>query len=118
MYDKRMMNAMSTQDEIRINARLTGEDARCFLELQRREGNRAASDLLRDALREYYLAHAKPKAGAFSMMSESGFIGGGEGAHDLSTRYKSILTESLAHKYPARVSEPRATYKTRTRRPK
>jgi len=106
-----MRNIMSSNDEIRINARLTGEDARHFLELQRREGNRAASDLLRDALREYYVAHARPKAGAFSMMSESGFIGGGEGARDLSTRYKSILTESLAEKYPTRVSEPRAKYR-------
>jgi hypothetical protein len=44
------------------------------------------------------------------MMSESGFIGGGEGTRDLSTRYKSILTESLAEKYPTRVSEPRAKY--------
>src|SRR3569833_1521279 len=102
---------MKLPDEIRINARLSGEDARHFLELQRREGNRAASDLLRDALREYYIAHAKPKSGAFAMMSESGFIGGGEGARDLSTRYKSVLTESLADKYPARVSEPRAVYK-------
>jgi hypothetical protein len=104
---------MPTHDEIRINARLTGEDARHFLELQRREGNRAASDLLRDALREYYAAHAKPKAGAFALMSESGFVGGGEGARDLSSRYKSILTESLADKYPSRVSEPRSTYKNR-----
>jgi len=104
---------MAIHDEIRINARLTGEDARHFLELQRREGNRPASDLLRDALREYYAAHAKPKAGAFSMMSESGFIGGGEGARDLSTRYKSILTESLADKYPTRISEPRTIYNKR-----
>ena len=107
---------MPTDDEIRINARLTGEDARHFLELQRREGNRAASDLLRDALREYYAAHAKPKAGAFSMMSESGFIGGGEGSRDLSTRYKSILTDSLDDKYPTRVAEPRATYRHKPRR--
>ena len=107
---------MSTNDEIRINARLTGEDARHFLELQRCEGNRAASDLLRDALREYYAAHAKPKAGAFALMSESGFVGGGEGARDLSTRYKSILTESLADKYPQRIAEPRATYKVRRRK--
>ncbi len=107
---------MSTNDEIRINARLTGDDARHFLELQRREGNRAASDLLRDALREYYVAHAKPKAGAFSMMNESGFIGGGEGARDLSTRYKSILTESLADKYPDRVAEPRREYGKKRRR--
>jgi hypothetical protein len=107
---------MSTNDEIRINARLTGEDARHFLELQRREGNRAASDLLRDALREYYAAHAKPKAGAFTLMSQSGFVGGGEGARDLSTRYKSILTESLADKYPTRISEPRTEYGAKRRR--
>jgi hypothetical protein len=107
---------MSANDEIRINARLIGEDARHFLELQRRAGNRAASDLLRDALREYYATHAKPKAGAFAMMNESGFIGGGEGARDLSTRYKSLMTESLAEKYPQRVAEPRAAYKTRRRR--
>ncbi len=107
---------MPTNDEIRINARLTGEDARRFLELQRREGNRAASDVLRDALREYYAAHAKPKPGAFAMMSNSGFIGGGEGARDLSTRYKSILADSLAEKYPNRVSEPRARYKARGRK--
>jgi hypothetical protein len=106
---------MSTDDEIRINARLTGDDARHFLELQRREGNRAASDLLRDALREYYVAHSKRKTGAFAMMSESGFIGGGEGSRDLSTRYKSLMTESLAEKYPARVSEPRTTYNKRRR---
>jgi hypothetical protein len=107
---------MSSNDEIRINARLTGEDARRFLELQRRDGNRPASDVLRDALREYYAARAKPKAGAFAMMSDSGFIGGGEGARDLSTRYKSILADSLAEKYPTRVSEPRTTYKARTRK--
>src|SRR6201995_1631941 len=107
---------MSTNDEIRINARLTGDDARHFLELQRREGNKPASDLLRDALREYYVAHAKPKAGAFSMMSESGFIGGGEGERDLSTRYKSILTESLADKYPTRVAEPQREYGKKRRR--
>ena len=106
---------MSTNDEIRINARLTGEDARHFLELQRREGNRAASDLLRDALREYYVAHAKPRTGAFALMSESGFVGGGDGARDLSSRYKSIMTESLADKYPTRVAEPRANYGKRRR---
>lgn len=110
-----MTAAMTTPDEIRINARLTGDDARHFLELQRREGNRAASDLMRAALREYYAAHAKPKAGAFSMMSDSGFIGGGEGASDLSTRYKSILTESLADKYPTRVAEPQKNYGKRRR---
>jgi hypothetical protein len=98
--------------DIRINARLTGEDARHFLQLQR-EGNLAASDLLRNALREYYAAHAKRRPNAFALMSASGFIGGGEGSPDLSTNYKTYLTDSLAEKYPARVSEPRANYRKR-----
>jgi hypothetical protein len=98
--------------DIRINARLTGEDARHFLELQR-EGNLAASDLLRDALREYYVAHAKRRPDPFALMSASGFIGGSEGVPDLSTNYKTYLTDSLADKYPTRVSEPRANYRKR-----
>lgn len=105
---------MSTHD-IRINARLTGEDARKFLELQR-DGDRAASDVLRDALREYYDAHAKPRPNAFTLMSASGFIGGGEGAPDLSTNYKTYLTDSLAEKHPHRVNEPRPTYDNPRRR--
>jgi hypothetical protein len=105
---------MSASD-IRINARLTGEDARHFLELQR-DGNLAASDLLRDALREYYAAHAKRRPNAFALMSASGFIGGGEGPSDLSTNYKTYLAESLSEKYPQRVSEARAKYGKRRRK--
>ena len=105
---------MSASD-IRINARLTGEDARHFLELQR-DGNVAASDLLRDALREYYAAHSKRRASAFALMNASGFIGGGKGPADLSTNYKTYLTGSLAEKYPARVSEPRAKYRKRIKK--
>src|ERR1700755_1284770 len=103
-------------DDIRINARLTGDDARQFMELQRREGNRSASDLLRDALREYYAAHVKPRAGAFETMTASGFIGGGDGARDLSTNYKEILKQSLARKHPLRVSEPRPAYRAPRRK--
>jgi hypothetical protein len=105
---------MRPQD-IRINARLTGEDARKFLELQR-DGDRAASDVLRDALREYYDAHAKPRPSAFALMSASGFIGGGEGAEDLSSNYKTYLTESLSEKHPHRVNEPRVDYATPRRK--
>jgi hypothetical protein len=105
---------MSSRD-IRINARLTGDDARHFLELQR-DGNIAASDLLRDALREYYAAHSKRRQSAFALMNASGFIGGGEGAADLSTNYKAYLTDSLTEKYPARVSEPPAKYRKRASR--
>ena len=104
-----------TASDIRINARLTGEDARHFLELQR-DGNLAASDLLRDALREYYAAHSKRRPRAFELMNASGFIGGGEGSADLSTNYKTYLTDSLTEKYPVRVSEPRAKYHKRTKK--
>ncbi len=104
-----MAVSKSTTADIRINARLTGNDARHFLELQR-GGAVAASDLLRDALREYYVTHTKPRAGAFALMSESGFIGGGYGDADLSSNYKAYLTESLDDKYPHRVSEPQAGY--------
>jgi len=93
-------------DEIRINARLTGEDAQRFRELQRREGT-SASDLLRDALREYHAVRSKPRMDAAKLLGASGFIAGGEGPADLSTRYKSYLTETLEDKFPFRVSEPK-----------
>jgi hypothetical protein len=93
-------------DEIRINARLTGEDARRFRDLQRRE-ELSASDLLRDALREYHAARVKPRVDAAKLLAASGFLGGGEGPADLSTRYKSYLTDALEDKFPFRVSEPK-----------
>jgi broad specificity phosphatase PhoE len=92
--------------EIRINARLTGEDAKRFRELQQREGL-SASDLLRDALREYHAARTKPARDAASILDASGFLGGGEGPDDLSTRYKSYLTEILDDKLPLSVQEPK-----------
>jgi hypothetical protein len=93
-------------DEIRINARLTGEDARRFRDLQRREGA-SASDLLRDALREYHATRVKPRTDAEAILGATGFLGGGEGPADLSTRYKSYLTETLEDKFPLRVAEPK-----------
>ena len=93
-------------DEIRINARLTGEDARRFRDLQRREGA-SASDLLRDALREYHAARIKPRADAAKLLAASGFLAGGEGPADLSARYKSYLIDTLEEKLPLRVSEPK-----------
>jgi hypothetical protein len=93
---------------IRINARLTGEDARRFLELQ--QGGRAASDVLRDALREYHAAHAKPKPNALALLRDSGFVGGFDAPADLSSRYKDYLGDALAEKYPLGVHEDRADY--------
>ncbi len=90
--------------EIRINARLTGTDARRFAELQKREGL-SASDLLRDALREYHATRHRPRADAAKLLAASGFVGGGSGPVDLSTRYKEYLTGALEHKHPLRVQE-------------
>ncbi|MDR2013463.1 MAG: ribbon-helix-helix protein, CopG family [Rhodanobacter sp.] len=90
--------------ELRINARLTGTDARHFRELQKREGL-SASDLLRDALRAYHSERLRPRAQVAKLLKASGFIGGGEGPADLSERYKDYLSESLEHKYPMRVQE-------------
>ena len=104
-----MATAKNSVSDIRINARLTGDDARRFLELQR-GGTVAASDLLRDALREYYATHAKSRPNAFALMRESGFVGGGDGDADLSSNYKAYLTDSLSDKYPHQVSEPSPVY--------
>ncbi|HEX5122704.1 MAG TPA: ribbon-helix-helix protein, CopG family [Rhodanobacteraceae bacterium] len=101
-----MPRPSSPSDEIRINARLTGEDARRFRELQRRE-DMSASDLLRDALREYHAMRLRPRTDAATLLESSGFLGGGEGPADLSTRYKSYLTDTLEDKVPLRVSEPK-----------
>lgn len=95
------------EPEIRINARLTGEDARRFRELQKREG-RSASDLLRDALREYHATRTRPRIDAAALFASTGFVGGGEGPADLSTRYKDHLTEALEDKLPLRVQDPDA----------
>lgn len=90
--------------DIRINARLTGEDARLFQELQKRAGL-SASDLLRDALREYHAKRRRPPANAMKLLTAAGFIAGGEGPADLSTHYKDYLTDALEHKIPLRVQE-------------
>lgn len=105
-YSYDMPRPPADADEIRINARLTGEDARRFRDLQRREGI-SASDLLRDALREYHASRNKPRTDAAKILDASGFLGGGEGPADLSTRYKSYLTDTLEDKFPFRVSEPK-----------
>lgn len=87
-------------NEVRVNARLTGDDAERFRELQRSEG-RSASDLLREALRAYHAARRRPKASALALVTAAGFVGAGDGPADLSTRYKEYLSESLADKHPA-----------------
>jgi hypothetical protein len=106
IYDNLIRDRTMTTTAIRINARLTGEDARRFAELTRGKDAPAVSDLLRDALREYYARHAKARPNALALMQASGFIGGFDASADLSSRYKDYLTESYANKLPQAVHEP------------
>ncbi len=95
--------AMTSLD-LRINARLTDEDARRFRELQQREGL-SASELLRNALREYHAARIRPRANAEALLAATGFIGAGDGPVDLSTRYKDYLGEALDNKLAMHVQD-------------
>jgi hypothetical protein len=97
---------MSTapSSDIRINARLSGADAARFQELLSRSGM-PASDLLRDALREYHSAHVRTQRDPVALLVS--YIGSGEGPEDLSVRYKDYLTEALEEKIPLMVQEPR-----------
>lgn len=89
-----------TASDIRINARLTGEDAARFQELPRRSGH-SASELLRDALREYHAARQRPRRNPLELLA--GYIATGEGPEDLSTRYKEYLATVFQEKFPIHV---------------
>jgi hypothetical protein len=102
------MSSDIASPDLRINVRLSGEDATCFQELLESSGM-SVSDLLRVALREYHTAHARPARDPLSLLA--GFIGSGEGPKDLSTRYKQYLSESLETKIPLSVQEPRGSYR-------
>ena len=95
---------------IRINARLTGEDAQRFIELTQGEGGRNASDLLRDALREYYMRHSKARPNAFELMQDSGYIGSFDAPAGLSSGYKSYLTAALEERFPSAVNEAKTSH--------
>ena len=88
--------------DVRINARLTGEDAARFQELLQRSG-RSASELLRDALREYHAARQRPRRDPLKLLAS--FIGAGEGPEDLSTQYKAHLASAIEEKFPIRVQD-------------
>jgi hypothetical protein len=93
---------MSSSD-VRINARLSGVDAARFRELLDRSGL-SASDLLRDALREYHVSRVRAPRDPLALLAA--YIGSGEGPDDLSMRYKDYLSEALENKIPLSVREP------------
>jgi len=85
---------MSTAD-IRINARLSGEDAIRYQALVKQSGS-SASELLREALRAYQTRQFAMKPDPVELLAD--FVGAGEGAADLSASYKTYLSDGLAHK--------------------
>jgi hypothetical protein len=95
---------MPSIPDVRINARLTGRDAQRFAELLEREGV-TASELLRNALREYHMKHAAPDRDVAGLLARHGFLAGGDGPEDLSSNYKTYLTGALDDKYPHRVND-------------
>ncbi|GHU35500.1 hypothetical protein AGMMS50256_30800 [Betaproteobacteria bacterium] len=97
------MSSTVPSSDIRINARLSGADATRFQELLSSSGL-PASDLLRDALREYHAVHVWAQRDPMTLLA--GYIGAGEGPEDLSARYKNYLTEALEEKIPLSVHEP------------
>jgi len=92
---------MNTSD-VRINARLSGQDAVRFQTLLKHSG-RSASELLREALREYHSNRVEPKRDPQELLA--GFVGAGEGPADLSARYKAYLGDDLAHKLAGHVQD-------------
>ncbi len=86
-----------SEKSLRVNARLTGEDARRFKELQDRE-KWSATDVIRETVREYHRRSGRPRKSAWQIMSESGLIGALKGAPpDLSTN-KKYIDEHFARK--------------------
>jgi len=103
-----MMGPASTPpNEVRINARLSGDDAALFQKLLQITGL-SASELLRTALREYYAAQQPPPAHPLELLQN--FIGSGEGPENLSISYKERLSQLLENKLSSYVQESRAPY--------
>lgn len=83
---------------MRINARLDETHSR-KLEYLKRATNAGVSEVVEEAIDVYYERMKGGKASAAEIFTNSGFVGIAEGAEDLSSRYKEILTESLEAKY-------------------
>ncbi len=77
-------------------------DAQRYHELLARSGL-SASDLLREALRTYHAAQVAPRRDAAQLLTK--YVGAGEGPEDLSTNYKSYLTQALENKIPMQVHD-------------
>jgi len=89
------MELIDASADVRINARLTGDDAQRFQALLKQSGA-TASKVLRAALREYHDRRQPPKRDPVKLLT--GFVAAGEGPEDLSAHYKNYLTKDWAYK--------------------
>ena len=86
-----------TADTLRVNARLSGEDARRFKELQDRE-SWSATDVIRETVREYHKRTGKARKSAYQLLRDRGLIGSIKGPPDLSSNTRTYVLEVLRRK--------------------
>jgi hypothetical protein len=80
----------------RVNARLDAQHAGKLEELARASGG-SVSDVIRDAIDHYHAVKSGSLPGGRKALEK--LVGFAEGPADLSSRYKSALTESLSRKH-------------------
>lgn len=92
------MTTVADRRSSRINARLDARQA-TKLEYLKRTTHLGVSDLVKRGIDLLYDTVCKETRDPLRLLTESGFIGSGEGPSDLSERYKEELGEILATKH-------------------
>lgn len=82
----------------RINARLEPEYMQ-KLEILKNQQHMSITQVLKQAIDEYYASHVSVSAIQREALLNSGFIGCAEGEEDLSESYKKHLADSLEAKH-------------------
>ena len=85
---------------MRINARLDDASAKKPAYLRHKTRDKT-TDIIKRSIDLYYESVAAEERAANQALLDSGFVGCGEDTPDLSSRYKTLLTESLEAKHPS-----------------
>lgn len=93
------MAATSRTRSTRINARLD-EERSMKLAYVKRATRMGVSDIVKKGIDLVYEGVHEERRDPFEVLSETGFIGSGEGPSDLSERHDEELKEVLAEKHP------------------
>jgi competence protein ComGC len=86
---------------MRINARLDEEYVNKLIYIQQ-QTNQGVTDVIKSALDLYYQQLKNEQKTSLELLEQTGFIGCGQSAPDLSVNYKSILKDGLKAKYDPR----------------